>query len=98
MSFGPNGRKHRREPICYTGWLEGPSGRRVPCTVANIAQDGAQLCIGEAIVLPSRFTLWLTENGETKRDCRVIWRKADRLGVRFMPLAVEPTAEKVLLD
>jgi PilZ domain-containing protein len=58
----------------------------VPCTVANVSQDGAQLCISMNFALPDRFILLFTPDGKIKRACLVVWRKGDRTGVRFCPL------------
>ena len=55
----------------------------MPCTVVNVAKKGTQLCITEDMVLPPRFALWLTKEGDLIRQCRVIWRKGDRVGVTF---------------
>ena len=74
----------RRVRINIPAWLEAQFGKLVPCTVANIGEEGAQLCITPDLALPNRFTIRLTEDGKITRTCRVIWQKNDRLGVRFV--------------
>ena len=33
--------------------------------------------------MPDRFRLWLTANGNARRTCQVVWRKARQMGVKF---------------
>ena len=82
MNLEVTGRRHRRKRVLYPAWLE-RRGSLLPCTVVNVANKGAQLCITEDMVLPSRFALWFTKEGDLVRQCRLIWRKGDRVGVTF---------------
>jgi hypothetical protein len=56
----------------------------IPCVVSNISRYGAKISRVEAAMLPNEFTLdiWPSK-GQAAWRCRVIWRKNDRLGVRF---------------
>ncbi|MDP2411145.1 MAG: PilZ domain-containing protein [Pseudolabrys sp.] len=79
-------RNQIRRRVTIPGWLETPSGKRIPITLANVSEDGAQLCIGPDFALPASFILLLTRDGQIKRGCRILWQKGDRIGVRFFRL------------
>lgn len=77
-------RLHPRGLVCLDMWLQGGLGRLLPCTMANTSPAGAQLCIGNDYVLPTFFTLRPTRPGEAHKHCRLIWRRGDRAGVKFI--------------
>ena len=59
--------------------------RRSPvihCTVQNITGGGACLKLANTRGIPETFELTF-EHGRTRRQCRVVWRTADMLGVKF---------------
>jgi hypothetical protein len=49
------------------------------CTVRNVSETGAMLTVPNAITLPEQFELRWDGN---VRQCVVVWRKTDSLGVR----------------
>jgi len=51
--------------------------------IRNMSETGAQLIVESPIGIPDDFTL-LIKPELIKRACRVAWRKADRIGVRFI--------------
>jgi len=55
----------------------------VNCVIRNMSETGAQLIVESPIGIPDDFTL-LIKPELIKRACRVAWRKADRIGVRFV--------------
>jgi len=55
----------------------------VNCVIRNMSETGAQLIVESPIGIPDDFTL-LIKPELIKRACRVAWRKADRIGVRFI--------------
>jgi len=58
------------------------------CRVRDESATGAQLIIEKSAMLPDNFTLIF--DGDTRRvPCAVVWRKQDRLGVRFDPRSGE---------
>jgi hypothetical protein len=57
-------------------------GDKYPCIVRDISSTGAALDFSELIRIPDEFTLILPD-GKLKLPCRVVWRKAYRLGVLF---------------
>jgi hypothetical protein len=62
-------------------------GRSVlDCTVRNVSDTGA-LVLVLASAVPAEFDLLL--DGRTRR-CIVMWRKLDRLGIKFQPPSTVP--------
>jgi PilZ domain-containing protein len=53
----------------------------VDCTVRNLTDHGALLLVQSPVGIPESFEL-VFEN-QAHRDCRVVWRGANRLGVEF---------------
>src|SRR5438552_18570970 len=52
------------------------------CAVRNLSEVGAALDVPYAVTIPHEFKLTL-ERDRVSRNCRVIWRKENRLGVEF---------------
>jgi len=53
------------------------------CVIRNMSESGAQLTLEGPIRTPEEFTL-LIKPEMIKRPCRVVWRKADKIGVQFI--------------
>ena len=53
------------------------------CTVRNLTEGGASLMVANTVSLPDTFTLTIPID-KFERSCRVVWRKADRVGVEFI--------------
>jgi hypothetical protein len=54
----------------------------IDCVIKNMSPTGALLAVESAVGIPDDFTL-LIKPELTKRDCKVIWRAATKIGVRF---------------
>jgi hypothetical protein len=52
------------------------------CTVRNISEVGAALDVPSSFGIPHEFQL-VIETNQVTRQCQVIWRKENRLGVTF---------------
>jgi hypothetical protein len=52
------------------------------CTVVDITNLGAGIRVRDIQLLPLTFELTF-DNFRTARDCRLIWRDGNRLGVAF---------------
>ena len=59
-----------------------PQSGVLPCGVRNITNRGASLRVADLTILPVNFELSF-DNFHTKRDCRLVWRDGDFLGVAF---------------
>ena len=53
----------------------------IDCAILDVSDRGARLELSTTKELPSDFVLKLTE-GE-RRECKVVWRDENRVGVEF---------------
>lgn len=60
------------------------------CTVLDISESGAKIFVDQSITLPLEFTLQMSKNGAVSRQCQLIWRTHDQIGVRFFKGAERP--------
>ena len=51
-------------------------------TVRNLSKIGARLMVTSPVGIPNEFELVL-DRDRVARRCRVVWRKADRIGLEF---------------
>jgi hypothetical protein len=78
-------RKAQRRDLTYQVWIAyGDDRRVVPCTIANISETGARLCLPFNGDVPDDFLLMLSQRGRARRKCHVAWRSALELGVSFV--------------
>jgi len=54
----------------------------VDCRVLDISESGCRVGVVNAAIVPPAFTLHVIA-GNTERECEVVWRKPDELGLRF---------------
>ena len=77
-------RRHTLRHRTYKGAHIASRGRStIACIVRNLSDGGACLIIDNPVGLPETFHL-VFDDGESDRQCRVVWRGRDRLGVRFV--------------
>jgi hypothetical protein len=77
-------RKALRRDLTYQVWIAyGEKQRVVPCTISNVSQTGARICLPFNGDVPEHFLLMLSLSGRVKRRCKVVWRSALELGVSF---------------
>jgi len=76
-------RKSQRRPVRYAAWLALAPGELQDCALSDISDTGARIDIENSDKLPNEFALWLASNGSARRNCRVVWRTATQVGVRF---------------
>jgi hypothetical protein len=76
----PDRRAFSRKKVLKSGRTFWPNGDSSECVVFNLSETGAQLEVrGPA---PNVFDLAM-EGDRWRRSCRVVWRKASRIGVKF---------------
>lgn len=56
------------------------------CTIRDLSQSGARLCLASTVGLPDRFSL-LHEGDDASWECRVVWRAERQLGIQFIKRA-----------
>jgi hypothetical protein len=61
------------------------TGERIVSThTLDFSTGGAKIKLDLSVDLPERFLIVLSEGGEVQRRCRLIWRTAGEVGVRFV--------------
>ena len=74
----------RRKRVLKTGTIVfNNGGATISAVVKNISEFGASLEVESIIGIPSRFTLLIKAN-DFKCECKIVWRQARRIGVRFL--------------
>ena len=74
----------------------GAGATPVPCVIWNLSEGGARLTAAHSSILPDRFMLILNNKTEqAQRHCRVVWRKNNHIGVRFVDPASEARIVRV---
>lgn len=75
-------RKFPRNRVLKGATISFNSSSTISCMVRNISEGGACLDFGCAAGIPQNFTLTF-DSDQVSRQSRVVWKKADRLGVSF---------------
>jgi hypothetical protein len=77
-------RKTPRRQFHYTAKIiAGDNSPPIACSIADISEFGARLCLKRETELPETFWLLLTASGGARRQCRTIWRDGLIVGVAF---------------
>jgi hypothetical protein len=76
-------RKKPRRQFHYAAKIVVGDGAPISCTIFDVSHTGARLVLENNDKLPDRFILLLATNGGARRDCRVVWRTGQSLGVEF---------------
>lgn len=63
----------------------------VDCVIRYLSLRGASLVIPMTVGIPACFTLVDTQGG-TRHSAQIVWRKGDRVGVRFLDIPDTPPA------
>ena len=82
-----NRRQHPRRPVKIPGVLI-YAEREEPCTVFDISPLGANLSASDDVPINHPIRLKLTRHGEFVG--RIVWRRGDRMGMRFVHMWDEP--------
>ena len=78
-----NRRKHGRFPWGIPATIEWNLEGHLECTISNTSLSGACLYISADVTLPNEFCVHLAPGGALSRQCRVVWRSGDEVGVSF---------------
>lgn len=76
-------KKPRRQFHYHAKILTSQKGKPRNCQIADISESGARIILEQDEDLPPRFLLLLSLRGETRRVCRLVWRKGLTVGVQF---------------
>jgi PilZ domain len=81
-------RKAQRRKFQHRALIVGPDKSVMQsCAISDISEAGAQLRLASTDELPEQFALVIAKGGSVKRQCKVVWREKNRVGVQF----VEPS-------
>jgi hypothetical protein len=75
-------RSTKRQRVLKAGSIQFDGGGAIDCTVRNLSQFGAALDVQSPVGISSEFVLVINGDG-LRLPCRVAWRKAGRIGIRF---------------
>jgi hypothetical protein len=79
----PDRRGGRRQRVLKKGLILFNDGRAsIGCQILDVSDVGAKLMPLDVFSCPSEFVLKL--QADEVRQCEVMWRKSDRIGVRFL--------------
>jgi hypothetical protein len=72
-----------RRSVHYTAWIAIENKRPSGCVLSDISDIGARLDVESSDGLPDDFKLLLSRRGSPSRNCHVVWRTPNQLGVEF---------------
>jgi hypothetical protein len=75
-----------RKPLGREAFVCCEDGKPIgACQLSDVSATGARLGVEPRVLanLPDRFILVLAKQAKVHRRCRVVWRGADAVGVRF---------------
>jgi hypothetical protein len=75
-------RQHERHCINRVAKIQSAGSLARDCLVPDISEGGARL-YAEGIVVPDQFVQLLTGSRTVRRECRVVWRLGNEIGVEF---------------
>jgi hypothetical protein len=85
--MGIQNRKHPRRHVQLFGVILNSDGSApVRCMMLDVSASGARLKLNAASEVPDEFTLVLAKEGRVRRRCRIVWRREDVMGIRFLTL------------
>ena len=78
----PEGRHSPRVRTFKGGSIIFGAAAAIDCVVRNMSETGAALEVESPVGIPDEFMLFIKPE-RVKRQCRVAWRSAKRIGVKF---------------
>ena len=82
-NYQPRQSPRRRLRVPVIVCLE--NGEQIATThTVDFSMGGAKIKIDQSIELPELFRITLSDRGDVQRLCRLVWRTAAEVGVRFV--------------
>jgi hypothetical protein len=82
---GPEKRRSRRQNVHCTGVIYDDQGSIIAqCVMTDVSASGAKLLLEARFNVPDWFVLALSRNAGVRRNCQVVWRRAESIGVCFV--------------
>jgi PilZ domain len=84
MALGTKKREVRKS-LHQPGWitLEGGFAART-CVVQDMSTSGAKLTVDDQNTLPAKLRLAFSRDARTGRNCEVVWRRGNTVGIKFV--------------
>ena len=80
-------RQKSRQTANLPAWIESHNNSLLErCRLVDISEKGAKLTFADIDNLPEQFNLHLSRVGQPPKQCRIIWRRGDEVGVEFTGL------------
>lgn len=76
-------RNLRRAPVLKAGAISF-GGSAISCAVRNLTKSGAMLDVESPLGIPRQFALVISSDN-VRHECRTVWIRERRIGVRFEP-------------
>ena len=74
-----------RKSLQRPGWITLEGGFAVRrCVVRDMSATGANITIDDPNSLPGKLRLAFTRDARTGRNCEVVWRRGQSVGIRFV--------------
>ena len=81
----PENRKGTRRRVVSLGArIAATDSSFLQCKMVDVCDTGARLICAEADKVPDSFRLILSHDGRLVRECKVVWRSSNAIGVEFM--------------
>ena len=78
-------KREARKSLRQPGWITLDGGFAVrPCVVHDISSAGAKITADDASALPGTLRLAFARDARTGRNCQVVWRRGNSIGVKFI--------------
>ena len=78
-------KREARKSLRRPGWITLDGGFAVrPCVVQDISSAGAKITADGASALPGTLRLAFARDARTGRNCQVVWRRGNSIGVKFI--------------
>jgi hypothetical protein len=80
-------RQFPRRTLGFVGWINISNlgvESLVECTIDEASMGGARLTLRSVLNIPESFELRLTKTAQTAKQCRVVWREHNVVGVEFL--------------
>jgi len=80
-----NKKRETRKSLQQPGWITLEGGFAVrPCVVRDMSSTGAKITIDDPNSLPGKLRLAFTRDARTGRNCEVVWRRGQSVGIKFV--------------
>jgi hypothetical protein len=92
-------RQASRRTANLLAWIEVDNNSLLErCKLVDISGKGARLIPGDIDSLPRLFNLHLSRFGQPPKQCKIIWRRGNEVGVEFTGLIAADAISPVELE